>query len=292
MNVFDNLKLCAYLFVADSFDNVTNVYERFCPLVEVLLSQKVDKYVSITSLIEEFNNIYELNISRATLNEMLSRLSKQGKIIRRKQGIEIIGEAFNKSYIFNKSKKESEISDLFIGFSQYLTDNNVLLSPNEVKTLLCRFVFRHSYQLFDLLNRSYHLQREDDDEFPADFAEYLYDYLIYCKVNNKENYTSFLRLHNGAVQATLLNSKPNKLKDFTDKTLEIEQVVLDSNFLMRILDLQTEADCLTAKDTLRLLKSKNIKLIVLNETVQEITTTIKNFFGRNSTLCVTCTRVL
>ena len=277
MNVFDNLKLCAYLFVADSFDNSTNVYEKFCPLIEVLLSQKVDNYISFADLKEEINKVYDLNISRATLTELINKLASQGKVKKLKSGIEVIGEHFDRAYFVDKSKKESEISELFTDFYKYLINNNYHIDQEECKELLCRFVFLYSYQLFDLLNKSTHIENNETNEFPPEFAEHLYNYLIECKRNGKETYNYFQRLHNGAVQATLLNFNPQKINEFSNKDLNIELVVLDSNFIMRILDLQTESDCLTAKDTLELLKKKSIKLVVLSETIYEITNTIKNF---------------
>ena len=65
LDAFDNLKLCSYLFVADSFDNGEKIINSFVPLIESILIQSETKTnISFLALQNSINEIYKLYIQK------------------------------------------------------------------------------------------------------------------------------------------------------------------------------------------------------------------------------------
>lgn len=274
-NAFDNLRLCTYLFVADAYEHNKKIFESFLPLIETIIINSGTTDISFLSLQNRVNEIYDLNIPKGTLKLLLDMLEKDGKIRVNKNHILLIGENFNADYFKERDQKEEEILELFLTYKEFLQNKEIQISTEEAKSSICHFVFNHCYDLADFINLS--VKPELSEEETNSHVSFLLDFLYDCKINNQRVYSAFIRIYNGALQSTLLNFNPDKLDSIQKIDLAINKVVLDSNFLMRVLDLQAELEGKVAQDTLNLLKQQNVELIVLPKSLDEISSSIKAF---------------
>lgn len=276
---FDNLKLCSYLFVADSFDNCKKIFDSFLPLIESVLVQIGNKpSISFLALQQKVDEIYNTSIPKATLKTLLYSLKAEGKINIDKNYININGEMLDSKYYQERDIKEQEIRELFLGFREFLLKRDIKITLDEAKHNICKYIFTRCYDLANFIDLSV-IPEQTEVESSSPIIALLCEFLFECKRNNVTLYNAFLRLYKGAVQSTLLNFNPDKIESLQNNNLKIEKVILDSNFLMRVLDIQTEVECQIAQETLRILKSQKIQFIVLPQTLDEISGSIKAFLN-------------
>lgn len=275
-DVASNLRLTSYMFAAASFDKGENVFNSFIPLIEALLCQLgQDKPISFEQLLDKVNDTYKINASKATLMSMLDIMSKEGKISRgNDKKIVICGQNLNSELLTERAVNEQELTDLFSDFKIFLSEYNIEITPEKAKEIICNFIYDHCHELEVFLRGSRDQQHDNNEE---EHSGKLFDFIIKCKRTNEKNYNSILKLYKGAVQTSLLNFSPQKIEEIQTETLPFNNVILDSNFIMRILDIQTEIECKIALETYNSLKSLGAKFFILPETIIEITTAISNF---------------
>ena len=272
--ICDTLKLCAYMFVTEKFNESKKLFESFCPLIETVLMQKMKTSISFLELHNEINSIYKTGMPKATLQRLLQQLQRENKIEIKKNIIHINGEYQSSKYIKERDEKETEINDLFLGFREYMLDKNIKLEVDDAKQIICNFLFTHCYDLAAFFNSENIPARED-----VPHALLLCEYILLCKNSNIEQYHCFMKLYKGAVQTTLLNFQPEKIETLEKRQLNIKKVILDSNFVMRILDIQAELECTIAKETLQNVKKSGADIIVLRQTMEEIARSVTTFIN-------------
>lgn len=74
------------------------------------------------------------------------------------------------------------------------------------------------------------------------------------KQTNKNEYETILHLAMGAIRTSLLNLNPDKIMSLGSNKIILEKVILDTNYLLRLLNLQGKLDCQIAKETFEMLK--------------------------------------
>lgn len=277
---YNNLKLCSYLFAADTYDNNNKIFDGFIPLIEIVLLHIDKKSIVFNDLQNTINEVYSINIPKTTLDNLLRTLKAMGKIKYERSIIYIIGEMLDAQYFDKRDKKEKELDELFWAYREHLLSNEVIISIDEAKQSICTYIFTHC---FDLANFIGIFQKPDMsvDESKSHIT-YLCDFLMDCKSNNKPLYDAFLRLYKGAVQTTLLNFNPDKMEDLNEMDLNIRTVILDSNFIMRLIDIQTTLEFQMASETIKYLHNKKVDLIVLPQTIEEICSSIKFYLNESA----------
>lgn len=281
IGTYDNLKLCSYLFVADKFDNSEKIFESFSPIIESLLVNLGNQpYISFMALQEKIDEIYTTRIPKATLKMLLNNLKAEGKIKINNSRIYINGEMLDSQYFNERNKKEQELNELFLGFRQFLLMKNIKITLDEAKQIICKYIFTHCFDLVDFIGHS--AKPDQTEEEDLQYISYICEYLCKCKSDGKVLYTAFLRLYKGTVQSTLLNFYPEKIESLQNLNLQIDKVILDSNFIMRILDIQTEIEGQMAQETIYALNSLNVELVVLPQTIEEVSMSIKRFLSESA----------
>lgn len=64
--------------------------------------------------------------------------------------------------------------------------------------------------------------------------------------------------------------------------IPFSNIILDTNFILRMLDLQTEFDGVVTKETLTILKKEDTRFFVLEQTLDEIIRSIKKFLSESA----------
>ncbi len=268
----DTLKLCAYMFATEKFNESEKLFESFCPLIEAVLIEKRKNSISFTELLSELNSVYGTKMHKATLQALLKKLEKEGKLKVNKNIVDLQGEFLFGKYVRERDAKEAEVNELFSGFREYMLEKDICLKVDEIKQIICNFLFSHCYDLAAFFSFEQIPAREE-----VKYALPLCDYILQCKSSNIERYHCFVKLYKGAVQATLLNFKPKEIENFEKQCINIKKVILDSNFVMRILDIQASLECEIAKETLHNVKKSGAEIVILKQTVEEIKQSIETF---------------
>ena len=286
MNINDNLKLAAYAVAADAFDKSKNIFWGFVPLVETALIMTAGQNsVSFLKLRDSINNLYNVSIPKDTLRYLINILVQEHKVqFIGNRTIVLDTDIVNSEYIVNHETAKAEIEKFFYAFQEFLISQDVDISIEEIRENVCQWIYTHSYELAEFIQSGiYQIVKPSDktDEDPSEtywqYTEIFFNFLLKCRAEDSTSYHSFLKLFEGAIQSTLLNFKPSKIEEVSDKNFNIGTAILDTNFLLRLLKLQPELDNETAYITWTTLKESGTNFIVLDQTVQEICSSIKGF---------------
>lgn len=285
MSIYDNLKLVSYAAAADAFDKSKNIFCSFLPMIEVLLVLPEEKMsIQFLALQNLVNDAYGINIPKATLKYLLEMLEQQGKvrflngktIVPTKQKIaeEVSLHGVNKD----------KIEDLFASFQEYLTERGEAVAVSEIRTEICKWIYLHSNEIAEFISAG-SVSNDLSDKLQDDNWQYssqLLLFLLESRAAKTEPYNAFLRLFDGAVQASLLNFLPKEIEEITKPNATAENVVLDTNVVLRLLELQAELDNETAISTWNILNDGGTKFFVLEQTVAEASQSIKSFLDETA----------
>lgn len=275
-NLNDNVVLCAYLYVQDAYNRSKNLFDGFTVLIESVLAKYSVKDVKFLALHQDINDAFHLKMPKATLINLLERLERK-KVIFRPRGknyIQIQVDMLQGQFQEN-TDKQMELSELFLGFRQALLDQGKEIPIETIKRQVCAFIYAHCSDFAAFIDRGVRPQLEPEED--ETLAIQLCDFLLDCRHCNQPYYQSFLRLYNGAVQTSLLNLGLDKVQELQGRRMNIDQVILDTNFLMRVLDIQAEWDGQMALETLNMLQTQGIKAVALSQTLEEIGSSIRFF---------------
>lgn len=277
-DTYNDIKLCAFVVASNIYENGMNIYQSFIPLLETALDT-IDSSKGITFLTFQniVNDLYKVSIPKATLQRLLEELCRDGKIRYGKNQVIYATQNSNSIVLQEQRRKSQEISDLFLSFREYMLRNNKEISYEEAKNEICKYIFTHCYDLIDFIGGIKKPSYADEEK--GEIICGLCDFLFECREKCTAQYKAFLNLYNGAVQSTLLNFNPDKIDSIQDDGLNLSKIVLDTNFVMRLLDIQTENEYVMALETYETLLALGVQFVILKNTLQEIMNSIKSFLN-------------
>lgn len=266
-----------YAYVAHLYNQGKNVLNSFIPLVERAYdSLNANGSVSFLKLHSTINVLYSVNMPKATLRELLREMERRNKVVFEDKQRLIVNLSTSSVEQKKRAEIETATDNLFVNFSSYLaSSHNISLSFEDTKTVVCNYVFKNAYQLAIFVDKNIRPNIDDSEE--NEYITEFLDFLLSAKSRNSEDYHAFLNIYTGAAQTALLNFRPSNIEELQNEQCHISNVVLDSNFVMRVLDLQTENECQMAIETLNTLKKAGIQNIVLSSSIKEIQTSIKHY---------------
>ncbi len=277
-NTYVNLQLCSYVYTAEAYDSGKDIFLSFVPLIECVLLATAERSISFLHLQSLINETYKVDMPKATLQKLLENLEQQKKIVfPNKNSVRIVGENFDIAYIENRQKIEQEIIDFFIELRAFLLEKEIDIPREKLKEEICDCIFNNVYEFASFISKD--IKPGMDCITGLSYIDDLCDFLLEEKRKNSSVYQSFLKLYYGAIQTSLLNFRPNVLDGLQKNSLNIYGIILDSNFMMRILNLQDEIECVVASDTFKSLKRLGIKCYALESSLNEITGNIKGFLN-------------
>lgn len=281
MSAKDNLQLISYLTAAEIYDNGKNIFECFLPIIEsTLIYDDGKENITFLRLQSKIHDIYNISIPKSTLRKLLIILNDQKKIkFTNNRKITLYKDELNKGFWDKRENRESLIEDFFIAFNDFLINNMIEVPLNEIKKGTCDWLYTHSFELANFINNGI-LENDINDNW--DYSSQLVLFLMDIQAKSSEHFKTFLLLYNGAVQSTLLNFEIDKIENVCDSSIPFENIILDTNFILRMLDLQSEFDCDVAQETLSALKSQNAKFYILDQTLAEVQNSIKNYLNESA----------
>lgn len=280
LSIYDNIKLVSYAAAATAFDKSQNIFSGFLPMIENLLVLSDERLsISFLALQKLVDETYQVNIPKSTLRYLINLLEENG-YVRFVDGRTIIPtkeKIIADIELFESNK--CSIDDLFLAFQTHLSKTGQFISLPAVKSNVCQWIYLHSDDLsqFIIAGRlaEHFTEQSQTEEWEYSFAWTMF--LLDCRTANIPLYNAFLQLFTGAVQASLLNFLPEKIQEIASPQRIIENALLDTNFVLRLLKLQAALDNETAIASWRLLNSNNVHFYVLEQTISESCQSIRNF---------------
>ena len=283
----DSIRLVSYFSAAQLYDEGKDLYDCFLVLVESVLVEKISgkKSINFKSLQIEINERLSLNIPAATLDYFLQKLCRNHRIeYDSRRTVRIIenesSEDFKEKLELNKGKIES----FFEAFHEYLRDNGKDVNIEDIRQTCVRWIYTHTQDLMRLVDQGLYDKTKHADmstEEDAFYESELVDYLVQESETPSETFKIFLSLYNGALQASLLNFIPEKI-EIIFQPFKCSHIILDSNFILRILGMQSPFESRVAVETLHFLKSREVKFYILRQTLEEVVVSIRTFLSESN----------
>lgn len=277
MDTITNIRISAYCAASVAFDQKQNIYDGLKPLVKTAIVELAKegerhKYM-FNELRNKINSLFPVNINSAMLNKLLSSLKKDGTIsdykVRDSVVVDNIDDLSNE--VVNN---DYELQNFFEGFCSYLRQKGRQPEIEKIQEEICNLIFSRSTDLAEFMNKTANREdviQETDSETIIDFL----DYLLLCEREHTRDSLLYKRLYNGAVQASLLGFTPTTVDDVAK--MNIATVILDTNFIVRLLGLQTPIENDMAKELWTALDNLGTEFIVLQSSIDEVKKSIKKF---------------
>lgn len=277
----DNLQLLSYLVAAEVFNQGKNIYECFLPIAESALLCNIGNKISISTLQHSLKDIFKIEVPKSTLHMLLNILKEQNKItIDSKNRIKINKEGLSADFWEERSSREIEIDNFFLEFNKYLVESGINLTLTQIKYSCCKWLYFHSIELASFIACGKINKNEiESDETDWEYSSHLVDFLMDIQSKKSEYFKTFLLLYNGAVQSSLLNFETKQIDNVCESNIKLSNIILDTNVILRMLNLQSEFDCSITSETLSMLKLNNAHFFILNQTIEEVRNSIKSFLN-------------
>lgn len=280
-NINNNIRIAAYCATSEAFDGKKSIFEAFKPIIITSIGDIVKSDNAQTVLFDvlksKINELYPIGISASMLDRVLRLMKKDEQIIEYTRNNSIVVKNFKT--VSNQLKSEKgELVLFFQGFCDFLGQKGILVSYEETKNELCNLIFARSSELADFLRTSKNgsqLAKNVDYTYILEFL----DYLLLCEKEKPEEAVAFKQLFNGAVHASLLSINPNTVERVATQPFNIKKVILDTNYLIRILGLQTAVENKLARELWKTLRENGTELVVLPSSIKEIRSSVQKFIS-------------
>ncbi|MBR3768694.1 MAG: hypothetical protein IKL10_10730 [Clostridia bacterium] len=268
----NNIAILSYAVLSERYNSGESVILSFSPLVEDLLISIYENSVEKSKLVNLYEERYGYEMPPAVLNEILLKLKDKGKIDFLKN--EYIG--INKQELDEVSYSyKSLLNTLKNTFSVFAKEKGIDIKPSETVQLFLNFMLKHAVDLnsfFNCLNEDVDINYEQNDIN----NKVIVDYLIKCRFENTKLFELLNDIFYGIALSSVLKLDQTEIQDL-EKNMSISELLLDSNYIFRLLDLQTAYEHQTTLHTHRMAEKAGIKFFVLPETLNQISITLNSF---------------
>lgn len=272
------LSIVSYAVITEKYESNKNIAISFLPLIEHILLECADKTIEKKKIEPLFKETYGYDIPVATLSYLLDILKKQDKIDYLVcETIEIKKE--NLTDYDSKYDYERQLRALTTDCDFYLKKKGIELDRASIVKMLLNFVVCNSLEFNSFIN--YNSDLETAEMTDKTLESEIVGFLIEERSKDSHNYKFIKSVFHGVLLASIISSSSNEEKDIGESGT-FKEVILDSNFIFRLLDLQTEFEGMASNETFELLKKENCEFCVLPITIKQIADTITSAIKRFS----------
>jgi len=268
-------KLTSYNFLAtlteNSEDLFSTVYIPICKRALSKFSRKGKEFGTDDDIQEEIHELYGLNVPITVVRQLIKASAKSfSRKEKSESNIEIYenGKSFKmKIFAFNRYEKiyEQLAKDSLLfqkAFEQYYCDCSDEEITSQEIPLFVDFIDKHKSKLAHFFAGK-EINEEDLDKsylIQIQFVEHI-------EIHNRYLYELAEKIYFGSVIAGYLESGI----DTNTKFLAGEEYFIDTQLILRALDLQNETDTKPAKELIELIHNLNAKAKILGITLSEVT---------------------
>ena len=228
--------IISYAVISSKYENKQNISHSFIPLLEHVLLSIEKNYIPIKQIYDLFQEIYGYKIPPAVMDYLLRILKSQGKIeFIKGENIEIIKECIQDYE--DKYLLETSLKSLATNLDVYFKKQGISIDKTKIVNDLLRFIVKNAIEFNSFLNYNSDLEFDKSEE-DDDFDNIVVSFLLEERRNDTKDYKFIKDIYFGVIIASLISSG-NDTVDNKEK-FAVENVILDSNYIFRLLNLQTE----------------------------------------------------
>lgn len=267
-------KLTSYNFLATLTENgedlISAVYIPICKRALSSFSQKRQEYGTDVNIQEEINSLYGINVPITLIRQLIKASAKS---FSRKEKSDISLEIFEngkcfkmKLFSFNKYEKiYSQLaadSELLQKAFEYFYKENIDEDVSNIDSIdFVDFLDKNKNKL----SHFFAGKKINGADIEKSYLPHI-QFIEYLEISNRYLYDLAEKIYFGSVIAGFLESG----FDLDAKFLAGEEYYVDTQLILRALDLQNEADTQSAKELLELIHKLNGKTKYLGITLSEI----------------------
>ncbi len=272
------LSIVSYAVITEKYESNKNIAISFLPLIEHILLECADKTIEKKKIEPLFKETYGYDMPVATLSYLLDVLKKQDKIdYLVRETIEIKKE--NLTDYDSKYDHERQLRALTTDCDFYFKRKGIDLDRASIIKLLLNFVICNSLEFNSFIN--YNSDLETAEMVDKTLESEIVGFLIEERSKDSHNYKFIKSVFHGVLLASIISAGSNDEEKIGESGI-FKEVVLDSNFIFRLLDLQTEFEGIASKETFELLRKENCEFCVLPTTIKQIADTINSVIKKYS----------
>lgn len=261
--------LTNYGIIRTFHDQGKSIISALLPLVEYGISTIQDSgkdYYDTQTLNENIFNESGVKIPLLTLKNLLKILSKDGSIDLFGHGehFRILDEKSisSKQYIDEITSMERRVNKFISEYKKYAKDSR---SDAIIKENL--------YQFIQFKTRNYGISKIENEHLTKKEYEPFYKFLEFISYSEQDLFKTYQDINFGFTLCSLLEKENEldniKLQDFI--------IYLDSNFILRLLDLQEKCFTSETNELFELLKKSGATIKVFEETIHEVMSVIEYY---------------
>lgn len=272
------LSIVSYAVITEKYESNKNIAIAFLPLIEHILLECADETIEKKKIEPLFKETYGYDMPVATLSYLLDVLKKQDKI---DYLVHEMIEIKKEKLIDYDTKRdyEKQLRALTTDCDFYLKKRGIELDRASIIKLLLSFVVCNSLEFNSFIN--YNSNLESIEMMEESLESEIVGFLIDERSKDSHNYKFIKSVFHGVLLASIISSSSNEVESIGD-TGTFKEVLLDSNFIFRLLDLQTEFEGIASRETFDLLKKENCEFCVLPITIKQIADTINSAIKKYS----------
>ncbi len=266
--------IISYAILSDKYSKGESMLESFVPLFERLLFQIEGDTVTIA----DFAQLYKVNfgddIDMALLGQVITYLENQNKVTKlRGESLEIHKENlidYDEPYYESLEVLKQELE-------RYLKPvRNPEYNEPAINYLL-RFICENAIEVNSYFNYKSNLENVKHTDEP--YEERIINFFLEERSKNSTPYKLIQEIYSGVVMASVVTTGDVNVGD---NPYNIDNVLIDSSFIFRLLDLQTHYEYEAAQSTYESLKSRGCNFWVLPGTLLQVVKTIQAFSKKYS----------
>ena len=278
--------IISYAVISAKFASSNNLFESFFPLVEHALLCIDGDYISEASINDAYENIYGYRIHSAILAQILKILEQQGKIEKLKHEYIQINKTKLKTYD-TKDLYEFNLRALISEIDFFTKKRGQVFKREEIYKAIIEFLKKNAIDFNAFIDYKFNFDDANNDN---PIFSFLIEFFIEERRNNTKNYEFIKEIYTGIVLSSIIVLDVNIASSFKED-FKIENVLLDSNYIFRLLDLQTSLEYQAAQDTYNALKDIGCRFWVCRETLKQIADTIHAIISNYSESANTILRI-
>ncbi|MBQ2941698.1 MAG: hypothetical protein IJD97_05630 [Clostridia bacterium] len=266
--------IISYAILSDKYSKGESMLESFVPLFERLLFQIEGDTVSIANFAQLYKANFGNDIDMPLLGQSITYLENQNKVTKLKgESLEIHKENlidYDEPYYESLEVLKQELE-------RYLKPvRNPAYSEPAINYLL-RFICENAIEVNSYFNYKSNLENVKHTDEP--YEERIISFFLEERGKNSISYKLIQEIYSGVVMASVVTTGDVRVGD---NPYNIDNVLIDSSFIFRLLDLQTHYEYEAAQSTYKSLKSKGCNFWVLPGTLQQVVKTIQAFSRKYS----------
>lgn len=263
----NNYLLTSLSIITSFHDQGRSINDAFLPLVEHGIAtindeNKVNHY-STEALQKEIKKNHGISISMVALVSLLKKLKKDGvvELLERGNFFRILdGNRHGDEFLRTINDNNKNIHKFISEFKSFSGDNR---TESDIIAWIYEFIKKYS----NIINIKHNSLVVNSIEEDSKAYETLIAFLSLINKNNSELVNTFINIYFGYNLCCLLN---NSINGAPQVNLSDLHVYLDSNFILRLLDLQEGRFTAETREIYDILVRNKAKLVIFQETIEEL----------------------